>query len=96
MISNQELMLSKVLQLFLQTQLSIEFIQEIIDGKRSDQVSPEIRKDKENSPIQENISIEMKGLFQERKRKSYVDHVFFMKDKPMQVILEDQTRDIKI
>lgn len=93
-ISNQELMLSKVLQLFLQTQLSIEFIQENIDGKRSDQVSPQIRQ--ENTPIQENISIEMKGLFQERKRKSYVDHVFFMKDKPMQVLLEDQTRDIKI
>lgn len=94
LISYRELMLSRVLQLFLQTQLSVEFIQENIDGKRSDQVSPEIRKDKENSPIQENI--ERKGLFQERKRKSYVDHVFFMKDKPMQVLLEDHMRDSKI
>lgn len=95
-ISNRGLIDSRVLHLFLQTQLSLDFIQENMDGKRSDQVSPEKVKGKENSPNQDNICAGMKGLFQDRKRKSYVDHIFFMKDKPMQVLLEDQTRDIKI
>ena len=95
-ISNHSLIISKVLQLFLQTQLSIEFIQENLDGKRSDQISPEKVLTKENSAKNENICASMKGLFQDRKRKSYVDHILFMKDKPMQALIEDSTHDVKI
>jgi len=93
--SSQVLLTSQVLHLFLQTQLSVEFIQENLDGKRADEICPDKLETKENSPKKENISTGVRGLFQDRKRKSYVDHILFMKEKPMQALLEDKTRDIK-
>jgi len=95
-ISSSGLNHTRALQLFLQTQLSIDFIQENLDGKRNDQISAntEPKKPRENSNSIPNEST--KNILQERKRKSYVDHVFFMKDRGMPALIEDEMQELKL
>jgi len=98
LLSCQQLMNQCFSQMFVQTQHSIDFIQDVFEGKKVPNFLDEddLKNKVDNLNQKEEVCLEKKSLFKERKRKSYVEHVFFMKDKPVHLALEEQKKALNI
>ena len=83
-----DLICDRFLQMFLQSQLSLEFIEDMVEGKKVSKAQ-EAAEDLKDAASEKPVKEDKNCSVTERKRKSYVEHVSFCKDKPVHLLLEE-------